>query len=131
MPGVLRLDQEVSRVNRSPGPGVAIRRPHRQAAAGRLHADQASDSSLNFVIDALLLEQSRNDLLADVTEINERKEGAGRLLEAAIRVAIQVIQPARQLKGRPGCELELKPFGSLEHSAGHNDFGWLIRGGNG
>ncbi len=58
VPGVFRLDEKVCRVDACPRPSLRSARPHRQAAVGRLHADQARDADLHFVIDPVLVEES-------------------------------------------------------------------------
>jgi hypothetical protein len=66
-----------------------------QPAVGRAHAEQARDADLHLVGHARAVEHVRGDVGADVAEVHQRQQRADRLLGAAVRVAVEVVEPVR------------------------------------
>ena len=92
---------------------------------------KADHPAFHFLVHAPFGEHARRDLLPDVAEIHERKEGAGRLLGTAVRISLQIIQALRKLQRRPGSDADLVTCRAGEHVLGQGDRQRFVRRRNG
>ncbi len=103
VPRLLRLDREVAGVVRGPVRRVVVAGPVTEAAVRGLEAAQPLERRLHVRLHAGLLLRRE---LEELPEEELREGGGDGLLDAAVRVGQQVLEPPAEVDGRHARDLE-------------------------
>ena len=95
--GVLRLNQEMPGIRRTPFVRLADARPIGETAVRGLEALQPSDSGGNIALNFVLLRGRQRE---QRLQIDLRKDRRGRLFNAAVRILHQKAQPLAEIERR-------------------------------